>query len=395
MIMGMPERLDRERLVALVADGPGRSAAAGVVRVVRAPGRVNLIGEHTDYNDGYVLPAAIDLEIAIACVPTDDGHASLTLEATGETAAVAILDVGDAAGVWTDYLAGTAREMSRTGLAVSGFRGVLSSTLPEGAGLSSSAALELASAWALSPAGGPDATPLEMARIAQRAENEYVGMRCGLMDQFASACGVAGAAVMLDCRSLEHRAVSLPDGLAICVVHSGVPRTLVTSEYNERRADCELAVATVQRLDPDVRALRDVDLSLLARAADLDVKAKMRARHVIEENDRVLRTVEAFAADDLVAVGELFAASHASLRDLYEVSCPEIDLLVQLAMVTPGVVAARMTGAGFGGCIVALARPEAVAGLWARVERDYPGATGRTPRMWQVRAVDGAGELTT
>ena len=172
-----------------------------------------------------------------------------------------------------------------------------------------------------------------------------------------------------------------------------MPRTLVTSAYNERRADCERAVAAARRLDPSVRALRDVDRDLLARAPGLDPVADMRSRHIIDENERVLATIEALAAHDLAAVGELFAASHASLRDLFEVSCPELDLLVHIAAGTPGVVAARMTGAGFGGCIVALAVPDAVAGLWTRIEREYPARTGRTPRLWQVRAVAGAGEL--
>ncbi len=293
-----------------------------------------------------------------------------------------------------DYVAGTAHEMRRAGLGVRGFRGLLVSTLPEGAGLSSSAALELASAWALSPAGGPALPALEVARIAQRAENDYVGVRCGLMDQFASACGVAGGAVMLDCRTLEHRTVALPPELVICVIHSGVPRSLVASAYNERRADCERAVAAVRTQEPSVRALRDVDLAMLARATDLDPVAERRARHIIEENERVLRTIDALAGHDLTGVGELFAASHASLRDLFEVSCPELDLLVDIATGTPGVVAARMTGAGFGGCIVALAMPDAVDDLWARIERDYPTKTGRTPRLWQVRAVAGASELS-
>ena len=198
---------------------------------------------------------------------------------------------------------------------------------------------------------------------------------------------------MLDCRTLAHRTVALPRELVICVIHSGVPRTLVTSAYNERREDCERAVAAVRLQEPDVRALRDVDLDMLARATDLDPVAAMRARHIIEEDDRVLRTIDALAADDLVAVGALFAASHASLRDLFEVSCPELDVLVDISAGTPGVVAARMTGAGFGGCIVALVMPDAVESLWTRIERDYPARTGRTPRLWQVRAVSGAGEL--
>jgi galactokinase len=381
-------------MAALLRTLPGQRGDPEATRVVRAPGRVNLIGEHTDYNDGYVLPVAIDLEIAIALEPTDDGRATVTLDATGTTDTIDVGEVGAPGGLWIDYLAGTAREMARAGLPVTGFRGVLVSTLPEGAGLSSSAALELASAWALSPPSGPALPPLEVARIAQRAENEYVGMRCGLMDQFASACGVAGSAVMLDCRTLEHRTVALPEELVICVVHSGVPRTLVSSAYNDRRADCERAVDAVRRLEPAVRALRDVDLGMLARAPGLDDVARLRARHVIEEDDRVLATVDALKAHDLVAVGELFASSHVSLRDLFEVSCPELDVLVDIAAGTPGVVAARMTGAGFGGCIVALARPDAVDSLWGRVERDYPARTGRTPRLWQVRAVAGAGELS-
>ena len=393
--MCKPDTVGRERMTNRFRDLRDAPVDAAAIRVVRGPGRVNLIGEHTDYNDGYVLPAAIDLEIAIALVPTDDGRATITLDETGETASVDVLDVGPRRGDWTDYIAGTAREMARAGLAVRGFRGLLASTLPEASGLSSSAALELASAWAMSPVGGPAVSPLEMARIAQRAENEYVGVRCGLMDQFAAACGVPGSAVMLDCRTLGHRPVALPEGLVVCVVHSGVPRTLVTSAYNERRADCERAVASVREQEPSVRALRDVDLAMLGRAAaGMDRLAEMRARHIIEENARVLDTVAAFVAGDLPAIGALFAASHASLRDVFQVSCPELDLLVEIAVATPGVVAARMTGAGFGGCIVVLAMPDAVDDLWARVQRDYPAQTGRTPRVWRVRAVVGAGELT-
>ncbi len=395
MTIGMHESIDRDRMVGRLAALTGAAGDPDLVRVVRAPGRVNLIGEHTDYNDGFVLPAAIDLEIAVAFRPTDDGLATLTLASTGETASVDVAVVGAPMSRWTDYVAGTALEMARAGLTVRGFRGLLASTLPEGAGLSSSAALELVSAWALSPAAGTGVSSLEMARIAQRAENEYVGMHCGLMDQFASACGVAGSAVLLDCRSLEYEPVALPGELVILVIHSGVPRTLVSSAYNERRADCERAVSAVRRLQPGVRALRDCDLAMLEAAAPvLDPVAARRARHVIEENARTLQAVEAFGAGDRRAIGELFAASHASLRDLFQVSCPELDLLVDVASATPGVIGARMTGGGFGGCIVALALPDAVDGLWARVEREYPTRTGRTPRMWQVRAVAGAGELS-
>jgi galactokinase len=361
-------------------------------RVVRAPGRVNLIGEHTDYNDGFVLPAAIDLEMRISYVPTDDGRIRLSSAQTGDTIEFDATEPGPRQGGWRDYVAGTAWAMLEAGLPTRGFTGVLESTVPVGAGLSSSAALELASAWALSGGVPPPTDPLTLARIAQRAENDYVGMRCGLMDQFASAAGVAGAAVLLDCRTLEHRAVPIPDGLVLVVAHTGVPRSLTGSAYNERRAQCEAAVAVLARHDPAVRALRDVGPDLLERYADeLDPVVLWRARHIVEENERVLQTERALGSGDLDEVGRLFAASHASLRDLYEVSVPELDALVGLAASTPGVVASRMTGAGFGGCTVSLVRADEVERLTQRIGREYPALTGREPRVWSVRAVAGAG----
>jgi galactokinase len=221
-------------------------------------------------------------------------------------------------------------------------------------------------------------------------------MRCGLMDQFASAAGVAGAAVLLDCRTLEHRAVPIPADLVLVVAHTGVPRSLTGSAYNERRAQCEAAVAILARHDPDVRALRDVTPELLDRYADeLDPTVLRRARHVVEEDERVLAAEQALATGDLDEVGRLFAASHASLRDLYEVSVPELDALVELAVSTPGVVASRMTGAGFGGCTVSLVHAESVERLTQRIEREYPALTGREPRVWAVRAVAGAGAVET
>jgi galactokinase len=369
----------------------GRSDPDGV-EIVRAPGRVNLIGEHTDYNQGLVLPVAIDLEIRIARRPRDDRRVRIALAATGELAELDLDRIGPPTGGWIDYVAGTALEMATVGLPTHGFDGVLASTIPQGAGLSSSAALELAAAWALSGPGGPTTDPLTLAQIAQRAENTYVGVLCGLMDQFASANGVAGAAVLLDCRSLDHRAVPLPPDLVLVVAHTGMPRTLGTSEYNARRADCERAVAALAALEQGVRSLRDVDLAMLARHADrLDPVARRRVEHIVDENERVAATEAALRSGDLESVGRLFAASHASLRDLYEVSSPELDAMVEIAVGVPGVVASRMTGAGFGGCTVSVVRPEAIEELRARVLRDYPERTGRTPRVWVVRAAAGAG----
>jgi galactokinase len=386
-----PQRL-REQLLLLE---PGAAAWPDAVRVIRAPGRVNLIGEHTDYNDGFVLPAAIDLEIRIAYVPTDDGRVVLRSEANDDPVVLELDAIGERQGGWQDYVAGTALQMAVAGLPTRGLRGLLASTVPVGAGLSSSAALELASAWALSGTDAPAVDPMTLARIAQAAENEHVGVRCGLMDQFASACGVEGSAVLLDCRSLEHRTVPLPADLVLVVAHTGVPRSLSSSAYNERRAQCEAAVAGLARHDPSVRSLRDVDTALLDRYAhELDPVAARRARHIVGENARVLEAERALAGDDYEAIGQLFAASHASLRDLYEVSSPELDVMVQVAIATPGVVASRMTGAGFGGCTVSLVRPDSVDELRTRIEVEYPALTGRTPRVWAVRAVDGAGVVS-
>jgi galactokinase len=296
---------------------------------------------------------------------------------------------GDA---WHDYVAGTAWALEEAGQPTHAFDGLLVTTLPIGAGLSSSAALEIVTGWALSGPNGPGVTPLELARIAQRAENVHVGVRCGLMDQFASACGAAGHALLLDCRSTEWRAVPLPHDLALVVIHSGVSHAHGDNEYNARRAACERVVGIVAADEPGVRLLRDVDLDMLDRSRDrLEPRDLAMARHVITENDRVLAAVVALAADDHAALGDLMAASQASMRDDYEISCPEVDELVAITVASPGVVGSRMTGGGFGGCTVTLVAPDAVDALRARVEREYPARTGLQPRFWTMRAVDGAG----
>jgi galactokinase len=384
-----PARL-RERLRAL------DPAAAGVpddaIEVVRAPGRVNLIGEHTDYNDGFVMPAAIGLEIRLAVLPTDDRRVELTLDETGDTAGFDLDAIGSARGAWIDYVAGTAWSLGAAGHAVRGFRGLLASSLPQGAGLSSSAALEMASALALLGPGA-DVGVAERARLGRRAENEFVGVQCGVMDQFSSAAGVANHAILLDCRSLEYRLVPLPlPEIRLVVCHSGSPHRLETSEYNQRLAECSRAVAAIRELDPSVRALRDVDEALLAAARDrMDEVAFRRASHIVAENARVLEAETALAAGDLAEVGKLFAASHASLRDLYEVSSPELDALVEIAGSVEGVVASRLTGAGFGGSTINLVRRASVEELRAAVERDYATRTGLHPMVIDVDAVDGAG----
>jgi galactokinase len=381
-------------VAALVAADPSIAARRSEARIVRAPGRVNLIGEHTDYNLGYVLPAAIDLEIRIAYVPTDDGRVELTRLDDGTRDGFGIADGRPREGTWLDYVAGTAWALAETGAPLRGLRGVIGSSLPPNAGLSSSAAIELASAWAMLGDVAADVEPMALARICQRAENAYVGVASGLMDQFASACGVAGSAVLLDCRSLEWRPVPLPEDISLVVLHTGSSRHLDGSAYNERRAQCEAAVAVIAEDDAAVASLRDVSpFQLAAARSRMDPVAYRRAEHVITENQRVAEVVTALEEGDLASVTGAFAASHASLRERFEVVSPELDAMVEIALSVPGVVAARMTGAGFGGCTVNLVRPEAVDALRAAVEREYPARTGLRPMILPVHATNGASRL--
>jgi galactokinase len=362
------------------------------VRIVHAPGRVNLIGEHTDYNEGFVLPVAIERGITIAFVPTDDRRVGIVLHSTGEEAGFDLDAIGPRRGSWIDYVAGTAWALERAGATTRGFRAVLASDLPSGAGLGSSAALELAAAWALSGGRPPGLDPMAVAQAAQRAENDYVGVACGLMDQVASTFGEPRAAVFLDCRTLEHRAIPLPtDEIALVVCHSGSSRRLDTSAYNERRAQCDAAVTEIAAREPGVTSLRDVDAALLDRMRPhLDPRIWSRARHVVTENARVLATVAAIEAGDVAACGRLWAGSQASLRDDYEVSSPELDALVEIAGRAPGVLAARLTGAGFGGCTVNLVRRDALDTFGAVIEREYPRRTRLRATVIPVEPASGA-----
>jgi len=389
-----PGRLDAERLRdgLRALDSGTASAHREEIEVIRAPGRVNLIGEHTDYNEGFVMPAAIGLEIRLAVLPVAEGRVTVTLDETGETAGFDLDSIGGPTRSWIDYVAGTAWALAEAGHPLRGFRALLASDLPQGAGLSSSAALEMASALALLGRRAQVSVG-ERARLGRRAENAHVGVQSGVMDQFASAGGVADHAILLDCRSLAVRPVPLPlPEVRLVVCHSGSPHTLESSQYNERKADCDRAVAALQLVDPGVQALRDVTPGLLATARDrMDELAFRRATHIVEENARVIATEAALAAGDLAEVGRLFAASHASLRDLYDVSSPELDALVDIATAVHGVVGARLTGAGFGGSTINLVHVDAIPALRAAVERDYRARTGLTPTVLDVDAVDGAG----
>ena len=364
-----------------------REPRGGEMRIVRAPGRVNLIGEHTDYNAGMVLPCAIDLEIVIAFVRTDDDQVRLSRLDTGESSTFDLSAIGRPTGEWIDYVAGTAWSLGVAGAEVRGLRGVIATTLPISAGLSSSAALEIAAAWALCPTPPP---PVELAQIAQRVENDYLGLQSGLMDQLAVTLGRRDCALLIDCRSLEWRPVALPlERYAIVVCDSGVWRRLEDSRYNERRAECEAVAAAL-----DLDSLRDATPTMLAGLRGrFDPVALRRAEHVVAENQRVLDCAAALERGDIEAVGGLFAASQASLRDLFEVSSPELEALVEIATGCDGVVAARLTGAGFGGCTVNLVERGARSAFADTILRKYKARTGLSGRVFEVEPADAAGPV--
>ena len=365
------------------------------IEIARAPGRVNLMGEYTDVNDGFVLPAAIDLEIRIAFVASDDRRVVLHRLDSGEVGEFDLDETPARKGDWLDYAVGTAWALVAAGLTVRGLRGVIATSLPIGAGLSSSAAIELAVARALLGPSTAAILPIDLARICRRAENQYVGVQSGLMDQFASACGQAGSALLLDCRSEEWRPVPMPlDDIRLVVCDTGSARQLTASAYNLRREQCRAAVACLAGDDPAIQSLRDVTpeaVEAAARSGRLEPVLARRARHIVSENRRVLATGAALEAGDVDVVGEIFAASHRSLRDDFEVSSSALDAMIDVSIATPGVLAARMTGAGFGGCTVNLVRPDAVASLRRTVDSEYVRRTGLRPRVFAVEPADGAG----
>ena len=354
--------------------------------VVRAPGRVNLIGEHTDYNDGFVLPVTINRAIWLAVRRHTAPKVTVRAHDLDQEITVDITAFERRAAGWAAYVQGVLWAMGKAGIPLCGWDGLLTGDVPRGAGLASSAALEMAVARAVAALAGHNWDPLEMAQTAWRAENEWVGVSCGVMDQVAVACGRAGHAILLDCRSLRVEHVPWPAGAAIVVLDTGTRRELVESAYNERRAQCEAAAISF-----GVRALRDVTPEMFAeRAHTLDDVVRRRARHVITENARVLAAAEALRAGNLVRVGELMVASHASLQDDFQVSSPALDAMVTCALEAPGCYGARLTGAGFGGCVVALVAEEKTATFTEHVLRCYRAHTSLVPRAYTCRAVNGA-----
>jgi galactokinase len=370
---------------------PERYPSSGKPALVRAPGRVNLIGEHTDYSEGFVMPIAIDLACFAAAAPSSEpGMFRVYSEDLLQGAELPVQDIATAKprGQWVDYVLGVAQQLVNAGRQVAPCDLLIRSTVPVGAGLSSSAALEVSSALAL---GGGAMDKAELARLCQRAENEFVGLPCGIMDQFVSVFGQEYAAILIDCRTLEHQAVPLPENVSIVAVNSMVKHELGSSAYRERVAECAKAVAFIRSSHPQVKTLRDGTPDMLDPAMG-DVVMR-RARHVISEDDRVLEFAEASKSGDLKRMGDLFVRSHRSLQHDYEVSCAELDFLVDTALTLPGVYGARMTGGGFGGCTVNLVDPAKMGSFRDQIAARYKERFGIDPKVFECRPSAGAGPV--
>jgi galactokinase len=365
--------------------------------IYRAPGRVNLIGEHTDYNDGFVLPAAIGFCCWAAAAPRSDRKLAIHSENFNETIEVSLDSLAPLGKKhWANYPVGVAWALEQSGKRLSGANIFIAGEVPLGAGLSSSAAIEVAVGFALSDQSALRVDRTELAKLCQRAENEFVGARVGIMDQFVSCHGRAGHALLLDCRSLEFELVKLPAGVQLVICNTMVKHEISSGEYNTRRAECEEGVRILQSVLPGIRALRDVTLVQLEQhRALLAPNILSRCRHVITENARVKKSVEAFKRGDLEALGPLIRDSHQSLRNDYAVSCKELDLMTEISAAQPGVIGARMTGGGFGGCTINLVETPAVDDFKRLVRAQYFEKTGLNPEIYVSSASEGAQQVDT
>jgi galactokinase len=364
--------------------------------LVRAPGRVNLIGEHTDYNNGFVLPAAVDKEMAFAVGLNGTDKIRLVAHDLGEEFELAnSAEISPSATHWANYLLGVAAQFQQRGHAVPGFDCVFAGTVPMGAGMSSSAAVECGLAFALNQFLKTNLEKMELARIAQYAEHTYAGVQCGIMDQFASLFGRDGQVVRLDCRSLEYQYFPFDTAAArIVLCNSGVKHSLASSEYNTRRQECERGVSVLQQKHPEVASLRDATMAQLeAHRSELGGTVFRRCAYVVQENARVEAACQHLVDGDLAAFGQEMYASHAGLRDDYEVSCAELDALVEAARAVPGVFGARMMGGGFGGCTINLVAPDRVDAFIASVSAAYQEKFGLKLETYQTTIVAGVGEV--
>ncbi len=372
-----------------------QSLFGGSPKLFRAPGRVNLIGEHTDYNDGFVMPAAIDFSCFTAAGPRSDRKLVFHSENLAQSFE-ADLSRGPLrpSKSWSDYPLGVAAALQEAGVELPGTNILIASDIPLGVGLSSSAAIEISTALALLDLAGHAINPIQLARLCQHAENDFAGARVGIMDQFISLHGQPSHALKLDCRSLEFEALPLPTSVRLAICNTGIKHKLAAGEYNRRRAECEEAVRRLSAALPGITALRDVSLAQLEQHRGLlSETVYRRALHVVAENSRVVSAAQALLAGDLLSFGRLMAESHASLRDLYEVSCPELDRMVEIANAHPGLYGARMTGGGFGGCTINLVGSPHVDAFVRHVAAAYQHSVGIRPEIYVCTAVVGAGPV--
>jgi len=364
------------------------------IQLAMAPGRVNLIGEYTDINDGFVLPMTVDRGIYFALRKRADRRVRVASDRFDELIEYELDEfVAPEPGSWSSYVLGVVEELRLRNLLDCGFEGVVTGDLSLGAGLSSSAALEVATAVALQQVMEFEMDPVSMVKLCQHVEHNYANVLCGIMDQFACRIGKQGHALFLDCRSLDYDNVSVALGdYRVVIVNSEVKRSLASSAYNTRRAECQEAVEHFSQFKPEVRSLRDVSAELFETHGDeLSATVRRRCLHVISENQRVLDAVSALRADRLEEFGKLMTASHRSLRDDFEVSCAELDLLVRLATTTSGVLGSRMTGAGFGGCTVSLVHKDAIDELTKRLNVEYAARFDLTPGVFVLEGNREAG----
>ena len=366
--------------------------------LARAPGRVNLLGEHVDYNDGFVLPAAIDRATFVAFSPTNAHHSTLVAadfnqQASFSSESISTKTQADASPLpeWGLYPAGVMGSLIEENLPVLSMNAVFASDVPRGSGLSSSASVEMAFMIAWQTLGGWTLPPMQRARLGQKAENQYVGVNCGIMDQFASACGVENKLLLLDCRSLEWKTIPLPEDVSIVIADTTVRRKLTSGEYNKRRAACEEAVRLLKKDLHDIKSLRDVSVEEFNRyAKKLPNEVEKRARHVVEEIGRSNQAEALLEAKNIHDFGRLMNECHASLRDLYEVSCPELNVMANIAQSLEGCYGARLTGAGFGGCTVNLVANEQAETFAQSLAKEYESETGLHPEIYITRASNGA-----
>ncbi|MFL6450784.1 MAG: galactokinase [Bryobacteraceae bacterium] len=360
--------------------------------IYRAPGRVNLIGEHTDYNLGYVLPVALEMSCYAAIAPNERHELRIVSQDYESQFSIGLDKIAAARpqGQWHDYVVGVARELTKLDIPLEGADLFIRSEVPVGSGLSSSASLEMSCACAF--LGGRALKPLEMALLGQRAESQFVGVPTGIMDQYASVFGREDSAIQIDCRSLQHEYVSLPKGVSVLAVNSMVKHALGSSAYRDRVNECRAAVEALQLTDPSIQSLRDATLDFFTRVQEtVPPVPRQRARHVITENERVVEFAEAARAGDLEAMGRLFVASHRSMQYDYEISCEEIDFLVDSALKIPGVFGARMTGGGFGGCTVNLVKAGGEEAFTRELAKVYHAKYGIAAAFYDCKPANGAG----